>query len=145
MDPIIIEAETGAIQLGARDRLLPWESLAAVEPRVAHLLRHRKDFGTGYEWLYLQDLSFGGQPASLALCFAHRRLEMANVSVSLPGARDGWPGAEEIEAEVAFVRETLRGMVGFNPAKANKAFAWGSVWSEYDPKGDLASSGLRYT
>jgi len=145
MDPaIVIEAGTGVIRLGDRDRLLPWEPLDAIAPRVADLVRHRQDFGTGYEWLYLHKLSLGGQPAHLSLCFERKRLEMANLNVALPDARDGWPGKAEMDAEIAFVRAALAGMIGFKPTASSMSFGWGSVWSDYDPKADMASSGLRY-
>lgn len=145
MDPaILIDPQTGAIRLGDRDTLTPWERISAIAPRVADLVRHRHDVGTGYEWLYLHKLSLGGHPAHLSLCFEHHRLEMANFGVSLPGAREGWPGAPEIEAEITFVRQILSEMVGLDPLKSSLALPWGSVWSDYDPKADIASSGLRY-
>lgn len=141
---IVIDAQSGAILLGTRERIEPWERIDTVAPRVVDLTRFRNDFGNGYEWLHLHQLSFGGCPAHLSLCFEKGRMDMAQLNVTLPDARDEWPGKAEIDAEIAFVRATLAGMIGFDPAARSTAYSWGSAWSDYDPKADIASSGLRY-
>lgn len=141
---MIIEPETGIVRLGAIDALMPRERLARVRPRVAHLLHAHQDHGNGYRWLYLNGLRFGGHSASLSLCFGWRGLEMMSWSVDLPGSPSGWPTQAAIHTELAFVRAALADMIGFAQGDGAMRFSWGSVWSSYDPKAGIASSGLRY-
>ena len=142
---IAIDPRTGAICLGTDIRLEPFQSRRAIEPLVADLIVQRQDHGNGYEWLYLGGLGFGGHPASLSLCFHGGRLERASWNVMLPGAplQDGWPTQEAIDAEVDFVR-TLLAREGLALDGGSRSCAWGSLWSEYDPRAGLASHGLRY-
>ena len=143
--PFSIDPHTGSICVGEGIRLEPHQRKASIRPQVVDWLVASQDHGNGYEWLHLDGLSFGGQPAALALCFNHGRLDQVSWSVLLPGAavQEGWPTREAIDAEIAFVRETLGASGLMAPAKPS-TFAWGEVWSDFDPKGDLASNGLRY-
>jgi hypothetical protein len=136
-----ISPQTGDLHLGDDIALKPHDARQSVEPAIAHWLRKSRDMGNGYVWLNLGDL-FSGQPAALALCFKGDRLTEASWSVQLPGApvEDGWPTREAIDAEVAFVRSALAKEMGL----ASERQSWGSVWSAFDPKGFMASHGLRY-
>jgi len=141
---ITIDPHTGILGVGDL-RLRPLELKSEAEPQIAHLVKWSQDHGNGYEWLYLGWLTFGGQPASLGLCFHDGRLEQASWSVQLPDApiEGGWPTREAIDREVAFVRKTLAqdGLsIGNNP----NTFHWGEAWSSFDGKGSIASNGLRY-
>ena len=140
--PFRIDPETGIIRIGDAVVLKPHQTAAMIEPRVADWLTRSSDMGNGYAWLHLQGLSFGGHPAGLALCFHDGRLEQLSWNVDLPGAalEDGWPTREAIDEEIAFVRGILTADMGLRPGKT----AWGEIWCDFDAKGFLASSGLRY-
>jgi len=68
------------------------------------------------------------------------------MSVSLPGAtlEDGWPTQAAIDAEVAFMRRTLGAALGCKLSGGHAHFNWGEAWARFDPKGFMASSGIRY-
>ncbi len=146
MEPeILIDAQSGAIMIGEAHQLGGGAGIEETAAALGAFVRLRHDLGNGYEWLYLHGLRFGEHPAHLSLCFQRGRLDMANFSISLPGAGPDWPTGAEIDAEIVFVREVLASMIGFDPAERSKVFPWGSVWSDYDPKAGIASNGLRYT
>jgi hypothetical protein len=119
---------------------------SGVEALVSALVSGERDHGNGYAWLYLRGLSFAGCDAGLSLCFHHGRLSMASWSVTLPDAvlEGGWPTREAIDQEIAFVRAALAREIGYAPGERRMDFDWGEIWSEFDPKGFLASNGLRY-
>lgn len=141
---LTIDAETGSLGLGGV-RLQSRQSRSEVEPQIASLVKGSRDHGNGYEWLYLGGLTFGGQPASVDLCFHDGRLERASWYVQLADApmEGGWPTREAIDKEVAFVRATLA-QFGLNIGGNREKFSWGEAWSSFDAKGFLASNGLRY-
>ena len=141
---LTIDAQTGSLSVGGV-RLQPLQSKSEVEGQTALLVKGSRDHGNGYEWLFLGGLTFGGQPASVDLCFHDGRLEQASWSVQLPDApmEGGWPTREAIDKEVAFVRGTLA-QYGLNIGDNPKKFSWGEAWSSFDAKGFLASNGLRY-
>lgn len=143
--PIRIDPRDGSIVLGDDVRLEPFQKKRAIEPLVANLVDTTQDHGNGYEWLHLRDLSFGGHPAWLALCFQGGRLEQVSWSVRLPTdtMEGGWSTREAMDEEIAFVRSEL-GKDGLSVGEGDTTFPWGVVWSHYDPRGDLASHGLRY-
>ena len=140
-----IDPDTGSICIGDRIRLEPCQSKASTQGQIEDWLVASQDHGNGYDWLHLDGLGFGGQPAALALCFNHGRLEQVSWSVLLPGAsmQDGWPTREAIDDEIDFVRAAL-GEIGLMASGKSRTFAWGEVWSDFDPRGFLASHGLRY-
>ncbi len=143
-EPIFIDPQTGSIGLG-EVRLNPLDTKADAEPLIAHLLDAPRFHENGYEWLYLRGLTFGGHPASMGLCFHNGKLEQASWSVQLPDApmEGGWPTRKAIDEEIAFVRGVLSGN-GMDTRQGAIEFAWGELWSSFDPKGFLASNGLRY-
>lgn len=134
-----IDPQTGSLGVG-EVRLLPLQSKFEIETQVARLVSGSRDHGSGFEWLYLTGLTFGGQAASVGLCFHSGRLERVSWNVQLPDApmESGWPTREAIDKEVAFVRDTLahNGL--------NAMLSWGEVWSNFDAKGFTANNGLRY-
>ncbi|MBM3927437.1 MAG: hypothetical protein FJ335_03115 [Sphingomonadales bacterium] len=134
-----IDPQTGGLGVGDV-RLRPLQLKSEVESQVAQWIESSRDHGNGFQWLYLARLTFGGQPASVGLCFRVERLERASWAVQLPDApmEGGWPTREAIDSEVAFVRDALA-REGLN---AN--FNWGEIWSSFDAKGFIASNGLRY-
>lgn len=141
-----IEPNSGCLCIGELI-LRPFQTRAEIEPRITHLIERSLDHRNGYEWLYLGGLSFGGQPAIVALCFHAGRLEHAGWNVSLPNATEagGWPARSEIDAEVSFVRNILAAETGSRPNwKSPMSFDWGEIWSHYDARADCASHGLRY-
>lgn len=141
---ITIDPQTGTLGVGGV-RLQPSQSKSEVEPQIAELVKGSRDHGNGYEWLYLDGLTFGGQPSSLGLCFHDGRLEQASWSVQLPGApmEGGWPTREAIDDEITFVRDILTNQ-GLNVAKNPGKFSWGEAWSSFDAKGFIAHNGVRY-
>jgi hypothetical protein len=142
---LTIDPASGALQLGGLDVTV--EAGAArdrVERRLADLIRGRRDHGNGYHWLYLGGLSFGGWRCDVGLCFFEDRLAEASWSATPPERPTdaGWPSPEEIDRELAFVREELKRQLGRDASEAS--LAWGEVWSVFDPKGGMAANGLRY-
>lgn len=137
-----IDPATGAVRIGDAGLLAPNQSKDSVEPAVARFLTQSRDLGNGYEWLTLGGLTFGGQPATLSLCFHDHRFEQASWSVQPPDApmEGGWPTREAIDAELSFVRKVLTQDMGLHVGKT----AWGEVWSRFDARGFLAGNGLRY-
>jgi len=143
MDPaIFIDRATGEIRIDEVCLLTPYAAKTSVEPQVASLLAGSRDNGNGYEWLDLHGLTFGGEEASLSLCFHDGRLSEASWSVQLAGApiEGDWPTKKEIDSELAFVRTTLAKVMGIKAGK----MPWGEVWCQFDARGDTASNGLRY-
>ena len=140
--PFTIDPQTGQIRIGDAAALRAGEHRTSVEPRISPWLEGTRDLGNGHAWLDLRGLTFGGEPAALALCFHEDRLEQAAWSVRLrdAGMQSGWPAREAIEAELAFVQRTLAEEMGMQAG----LFAWGELWSHFDSKGFLASNGLRY-
>ncbi|WP_309753214.1 hypothetical protein [Novosphingobium sp.] len=141
---ITINPLTGSLGVG-NVRLQPRQSKLEFEPQIALLLKGSRDHGNGHEWLYLEGLTFGGQTALLSLCLHFGQLEQASWSVQLPDAPmdGGWPARKAIDEEIAFVRRTLE-EGGFHLSDGSLKFEWGELWSGFDAKGFLASSGLRY-
>ena len=72
---------------------------------------------------------------------------MVAMGVSLPGAplEDGWPTQAAIDAEVAFMRRILATALGRKLTGGLARFDWGEAWARFDPKGFMASSGIRYS
>ena len=136
-----IDRHTGTIRIGEVTSVAAHQPKVDVLLRVSELITGFRDLGNGYDWLDLRKLTFGGQPAALSLCFHHGLLSQAGWSVQLPDApaEDGWPTREAIDAELAFVRRALDEM-----GVGTGHLSWGEVWSGFDEKGFLASSGLRY-
>ena len=141
--PFSIDPSTGAIRIGEQVELEAGQRQARIEPQIAPWRKGSRDFGNGYAWLDLEQLSFASHPAWLSLCFRHGRLAEASWSVALPGQSAGWPSREEIDAELALVRDALARMFGLPPAE-EFTLPWGEAWSLFDPKGYLAANGLRY-
>jgi hypothetical protein len=137
-----INRNSGDIRIGHLALLRPSQSKASIEPLVADLLEGSRDHGNGFEWLYLGGLTFGGQPAGLAICFHDGRLKQASWHVHLPDApsQGGWPTQEAIDDELSFVRETLVREMNIHTGQ----MPWGEVWSYFDAKGFMAANGLRY-
>lgn len=144
--PFSIAPQDGSMLVGDV-RLGGGQSRSRVERAVSALVKGAVDHGNGYAWLYLGALSFAGYDAGLSLCFHQGRLSQASWSVSLPKAESeaGRPTREAIEEEIGFVRAALARDIGLPPGESGMRFDWGEVWSEFDPKGFLASNGLRYS
>ena len=136
-----IHIEGAAFVIGAqttRDDVLR-ELADRLEPNV-------KTMGAGITWHRLRSLSFGGEDASLSMCFGPAGdLQSISFGVSLPNPEleNDWPTKKETQREIAFVCRTLRNMWqrSFNGAAA---FPWGSVWASYDVFSHSSSMGLRY-
>lgn len=146
--PMKVNPTDGSIQLGNLPSLI-CPTLSLDEARIAFvtLMHGERDVGTGYVWLSLHRLSLGGAPAGISLCFHGQHLDMVTISVDLPGAtlEDGWPTQAAIDAEVAFMRRTLGAALGCKLSGGHAHFNWGEAWARFDPKGFMASSGIRYS
>ncbi|MGF6460847.1 hypothetical protein ACVKU6_000559 [Stenotrophomonas sp. PvP086] len=146
--PMRLDPADGSIQLGHLTTLIcPTLSLEEARIAFATLMHGERDAGTGYHWLSLHRVSLGGAPAGISLCFHGQQLDMVTIGVDLPGAtlEDGWPTQVAIDAEVAFMRRTLATALGRKLAGGRARFEWGEAWARFDPKGFMASSGIRYT
>ncbi len=145
--PMNLNPADGSIQLGNLPTLIG-PTLSRDEARIAFatLMHGERDVGTGYHWLSLHRLSLAGAPAGISLCFHGQQLDMVTMGVDLPGAalENGWPTQAAIDAEVAFMRRTLGAALGCKLAGGRARFDWGEAWALFDPKGFMASSGLRY-
>lgn len=139
---ISIDRATGSIGIGDVVLLKPHQWKDAIEPKLADMLAASRDHGNGYEWLNLRGLTFGGQPASLSICFHDDRFEQASWSVNLNDAprEAGWPTRDAIDKELSFVREALARDMDIHTGQ----MPWGEVWSHFDAKGFMAANGLRY-
>lgn len=145
--PMNFNPVNGSIQLGTLPNLIcPTLSLDEARIAFATLMHGKRDVGTGYHWLGLHRLSLGGAPAGISLCFHGQQLDMVTMGVDLPGAalEDGWPTQAAIDAEVAFMRRTLGAALRRKLAGGHARFDWGEAWARFDPKGFMASSGIRY-
>ena len=145
--PLILNATDGSIRLGNLPTPIgPALSLDEARDAFATLMHGERDVGTGYHWLSLRRLSLGGAPAGISLCFHGQQLDMVTMGVDLPGAalQDGWPTQAGIDAEVGFMKRTLGAALGRKLAGGHARFDWGEAWARFDPKGFMASSGLRY-
>lgn len=121
-------------------------SKADAEAQLGAFARGSREHGNGYAWLSFQGFDLGGMPCWLSLGFHEGLLDMALISVDLPGApvEDGWPTKKAIDKEVAFVRQVLREQLGRSFGSGTESFPWGTAWSLFDPKGFTASAGVRY-
>lgn len=139
---ISIDRDSGSIRIGDVALLKPHQRKDAVETQVANLLASSRDHGNGYEWLNLRGLTFGGQPASLSICFHDGHFEQASWNVGLADApmEAGWPTRDAIDNELSFVREALARDMAIHAGQ----MPWGEVWSHFDAKGFMAVNGLRY-
>lgn len=140
-----IDRKTGSAHIGHLIEIAPGLDRFYIEQRISPLLSSARDHGNGYQWFYLKGLSFGSQPCGVGLCFLNDRLAELSWSVQLPGAatEGGWPTREAIDREIEFVRQELERQLGCPLRDAR--FPWGQIWSEFDPKGFLASNGIRYS
>jgi hypothetical protein len=104
------------------------------------------DHHNGYVWDMFRGLKFIGYPCGIAVCFHFDRLTEIHFGVSLPGAglENGWPTREAIDQEVEFVRSTLSDVFSVSFESGSQRFKWGEVWSMFDQRGFMASSGIRY-
>ncbi|QDX24871.1 hypothetical protein FPZ54_01720 [Sphingomonas suaedae] len=137
-----IARETGCVRIGDLAVLGSRHHKSAVEQAVGPLVIGSRDHGNGYEWLDLGGMTFGGEQAALSLCFSSGLLEAISWNVQLPDApmESGWPTKEAIDSEVSFVRGVLLQEMGIELGSQ----PWGELWSHFDPRGFMASSGLRY-
>ena len=110
------------------------------------VLRQEHGSPNGYVWEMFRGLKFMGHPCGIAVCFHFDRLTEIHFCVSLPGARleSGWPTREAIDQEVGFIRSALSDVFGVSFESGSHGFKWGEVWSMFDQKCFIASSGIRY-
>ena len=71
---LTIDPATGMLVLEGLTRLAPGSDRAAAEAALGGFAGGERDFGNGYAWLYFdgltrEGLTFGGEAASLGLCF----------------------------------------------------------------------------
>ncbi len=69
---------------------------------------------------------------------------MVTMGVDLPGAtlEDGWPTQAAIDAESHAPHAGCG--AGAQTGRRHARFDWGEAWARFDPKGFMASSGIRY-
>ena len=144
---IVFNREGGTCQIDGFelvicDRLAKADAINA----LGDFITSNRDYGNGYEWLYLHQVSFDGKKAWLSLCFFKNELEMLLISVSLPDDTelDNWPTEETSLRQVAYMRKVLEKQLSCSMKIGHHEFSWGSAWSNFDIKGYQASGGLRY-
>jgi len=144
---IVFNREGGTCQIAGFelvicDRLAKADAINA----LGNFITSNRDYGNGYEWLYLHQVSFDGQTACLSLCFLNSELEMLLISVSLPDDTelDNWPTEETSIRHVAFMRKAFEKQLACSMKPGHRTFAWGSVWSNFDIRGYCATAGIRY-
>ncbi|WP_303636156.1 hypothetical protein [Stenotrophomonas tuberculopleuritidis] len=141
------DAADGSIGLGElTPRIGPGLRLDPARAGFGALPQQLRDLGNGYQWLQLGGLQLQGVAAGVALCFHGQALSMVSLGVQLPGApmQEGWPTQAAIDAEVAFMRRALAKAFGSPLTSGRACFRWGEIWAVFDPKGFMASSGVRY-
>lgn len=121
-------------------------SIDVLREHFAPWLEGGRDVGNGYEWVGLSRLRLSERPAWLSLCFHEGRLTMLTMGVSLADDEEeaGWPTEDTSLRQVAFLRRVLGRQLGQSMATGSASFDWGVAWSNFDPKGFMASAGLRY-
>lgn len=117
-----------------------------LERMLSEFQKGAVDHGNGYSWSNFKGLSLGAMPCGLALGFRLGSLTEIHFGVSLPDVtlESGWPTRKAIDAEIAFVRSVFRDQLGREFGDKPEHFKWGTVWSGFDPKGFMATAGIRY-
>jgi hypothetical protein len=143
---VALSAATGAITVEGVDMALSsGVRLDAVQSALANFYCRSVDHNNGYKWLSFGGLSFAGRPCSISACFKHERLTEVHWGVSASDAKEAnWPSREDIEEEVTFVRSVLSKSLARSFSSGSESFSWGRVWSVFDPKGFIASTGVQY-
>lgn len=118
----------------------------SAEAMLAEFRKGAVDHGNGYSWSNFHGLTFGGMPCGLALGFHQGALTQAHLGVALPDVKieGGWPTRQAIDDEIAFVRKVFRDQLGREFGDNPEQFKWGIAWSGFDPKGFMATAGVRY-
>ena len=125
--------------------LCPGTRIDVVQGALAKFYRRSINHNNGYEWLSFGGLSFAGRSCGISVCFMQGALSEVHWGVSAPDAKEkSWPSREDIDEELAFVRSVLSKLLSRSFASGSERFSWGLVWSTFDPKGFMASSGVRY-
>lgn len=121
-------------------------SRSSAESMLSEFHKGTVDHGNGYSWSSFRGLTLGGMPCGLALGFHQCGLTQVHLGVALPGVEleGGGPTRESINDEIDFVRKVLREQLGREFGDHPEQFKWGIAWSSFDPKGFLATSGIRY-
>ncbi len=143
---VTFNPENGLVSIGEGFTLFAGINRERVETGLSNYYRRSIDHRNGYEWLSFGGLKLFEQECGLSTCFYNGRLREIHWSVSLPDAviENGWPTREAIDQEVSFMRNALGNIFTRTFASGTEQFDWGVVWSTFDNKGFLASSGLRY-
>lgn len=143
---IELSPTTGAITIeGVEMVLAAGLRLDSARSALANFYRRSIDHNNGYEWLSFGGLSFAGRPCNISACFKETKLTEVHLGVSLSDIQEaGWPSRQDIEREVAFVRAALSKSLHRSFSSGSEKFNWGQVWSVFDPKGFIASAGVRY-
>lgn len=147
MAQVTINPKTGAISVEGCDLTLErGRPISAVQTALTMFYRTHIDHRNGYEWLAFHQLSFFGEPCALSVGFKDGALTEVHLGVALPNAptKSGWPTREAIEQEICFVRSALSKELSRSFSSGRENFSWGEVWSLFDPKGFMASAGVRY-
>ncbi|WP_374673093.1 hypothetical protein [Ideonella sp.] len=142
--PIRIDAD-GAVHVGTvaiDGRTLLHTGRQALGERVAA----QRQGGTGYLWLSLAHVTFGGRPAGAGLCFRQDGLVMVTLGLSLPDDElsDSWPTEASSLRQMAFMSRELERQLNVTLTDGSASFPWGTVWSRFDPKGFMATAGVSY-
>ena len=145
--PFIISRDDGSIRIqGVSSPIGPGYSKSAAEAEREAFYNGGADHGNGVEWIYLDSLSFGGQPSALSLCFRQGRLVRVEWSVNLPDAEleEGWPTRGAMEKEIAFTRSAIAAQWNAAAFSGHERLPWGEICSKVDDQDPTAVSMIRY-
>jgi hypothetical protein len=105
------------------------------------------DKGNGYLWLGLREpVNLDAMPAWISLCFHRGRLAMVTFGVALPDdeLEEDWPTEATSKRQVAFIRNALGRQLKERIRDRGVEYPWGRVYSSFDMRGFMASSGVTY-
>ena len=136
---LTIDAQDGSLRIGSIALVITAELTRSEALR--ELKAHPKQT-KDYEFLYAEDITLGGQPARVSLCFFKERLEFVSLSATPPG----WEQSDQaaIDAEISFMQTELGYQLGCSLRSGRALFPWGEAWANADYKSGYPSAGVRY-
>lgn len=117
-----------------------------------HNFKKKNDMNTGYCWYVFKEFEVLENAITLNLCFFEGCLKYIHFYTYQDGDSTSWDNwNEEAEINLFHRNNQFLSKVLNEPVKVEKKpyprcvflFAWGNVWSVYDPRGAQASMGIQ--
>jgi hypothetical protein len=144
---VSIDPSTGSVLFDGRLALFDGMSLEQARRDLWDSLLIARDVGTGWVWLDLRGLNFGGWNCALAAGFHDSRLENLHWEISRECQLTiyGVPSNDEFAERMRVMRETLQAQLArrFDVGVPEK-FSWGQAYCVYDYHNDMPGSGVQY-